>query len=188
MTKPNLRQLRAVKIVPPKKQVGWNVRTHGLARSIEYNVWKNMIRRCHNPTSIDFGRYGGRGISVCDEWIESFDQFLKDMGKRPSIEYQIERIDNSKGYGPKNCKWIHRSEQWISRRKGIFMRNAKGYFERNGKFYARIQINKKKIYLGKFDSAKEASDAFKAAQAEIYGERVNEEYIDPGPSQSRRVD
>ena len=93
--------------------------THGMTYSIEYVCWCKMKERCNNPSSKDFKYYGSRGISVCDEWNNSFEEFFSDMGKKPSKTHSIDRIDNSKGYYPNNCKWATKSEQANNTRQNL---------------------------------------------------------------------
>lgn len=90
--------------------------THGKSRSIEHRTWQRIIQRCHNPKERSYYRYGGRGITVCDRWRESFDAFLADMGERPKDKQTVERKDNSKGYSPDNCCWATYAEQNRNRR------------------------------------------------------------------------
>ena len=90
--------------------------THGMTHSPEYNVWHHMIKRCHNPTNDRFKDYGGRGITVCDEWRHDFMAFYNHVGKRPSKKLMIERVDNSKGYIPGNVIWETRQAQANNKR------------------------------------------------------------------------
>lgn len=80
------------------------------SRTPEYLVWRSMLQRCGNPNTRVFPRYGGRGISVCERWLD-FDNFISDMGPRPSPQHSIERRDNDDGYSPKNCCWATALEQ-----------------------------------------------------------------------------
>lgn len=100
--------------------------THGHAgrgrHTAEHRAWQNVINRCTNPISINWRWYGGRGITVCSHWRESFEQFLTDMGPRPD-EHSINRIDNDKGYlCPRclppigNCRWDTWDEQLRNKR------------------------------------------------------------------------
>lgn len=80
-------------------------RTHGKSKTPEYKTWCHIKSRCYNPNNKDYHRYGARGISVCDEWVHSFETFLFDMGKRPTNLHSIDRINNDKGYSKDNCRW-----------------------------------------------------------------------------------
>jgi hypothetical protein len=96
------------------------VRTHGASRTPEHMVWGTLIQRCTNPNSRKYKSYGGRGLTVCDEWKE-FSNFIRDMGPRPSPKHSIDRIDNNKGYFPSNCRWATCEQQAGNTRRNIII-------------------------------------------------------------------
>lgn len=76
----------------------------------EYAVWKRMIQRCHNPKCDKFASYGARGIRVSPEWRASFETFITDMGRRPTSEHELDRIDNNGDYKRGNVRWVTHEE------------------------------------------------------------------------------
>jgi hypothetical protein len=84
--------------------------THGLATTREYRIWTDMRRRCHQPHRPDFYKHGGRGISVCDRWRNSFEAFFADMGPCPP-KHTLDRLNNDGPYEPGNCAWRTHSQQ-----------------------------------------------------------------------------
>lgn len=92
---------------------------HGMKRTSEYNSWVSMKMRCLNPKNPSYKNYGGRGIKICDEWINSFEKFYADMGSKPTPQHSIDRIDVNGGYCFSNCKWSTAKEQSVNKRNSI---------------------------------------------------------------------
>ncbi len=95
--------------------------THGLSQSPEYLIRNAMINRCKDPKNKEFLRYGARGIKVCERWRESFENFIEDMGMRPSADHSLDRIDNSGNYEPGNVRWATRLEQGRNKRNNVMI-------------------------------------------------------------------
>ena len=84
---------------------------HGMWKTPEFKVWLSMRARCLCKTHKQYAAYGGRGISVCERWMDAFENFYADMGPRPSCQYSIDRINNDGNYEPDNCRWATRKQQ-----------------------------------------------------------------------------
>lgn len=131
---------------------------HTLSYNIFYTRWKNIQTRCSNPKHKNYKDYGGRGITVCSEWliVENFVAWCEQT----YIEgYSLDRIDNDKGYSPENCRWTTRTIQSINQRRRED--NKSGYVgvrwrEDRNKWVVRIRTGLKNEYLGQFDDLMKA--------------------------------
>ena len=104
---------------------GYQLMVHGCANKgvPEYHSWKHMRQRCYNPRNKKYAIYGGRGIKICARWND-FENFFEDMGRKPSPEYSLDRINNNGNYEPKNCRWATPKQQVRNRSisKNVFFR------------------------------------------------------------------
>jgi len=101
-------------------------KTHGLTKTKEYRTWKGIKNRCYNKNIKDYTNYGLRGISMCESWKSSFENFLSDMGKAPTPNHSIDRIDNNGNYEPSNCKWSTKIEQNNNKRTNTLIQTDWG--------------------------------------------------------------
>lgn len=86
----------------------------------EYRVWHKMLERCRNPSNKDYKDYGGRGIAVCERW-QKFENFLEDMGNRPSEKHSLDREKNHLGYSKENCRWATQTQQTRNARSNVIV-------------------------------------------------------------------
>ena len=109
--------------------------THGMTKTVIYNRWKGMISRCYQPKDPSYHNYGGRGITVCDRWRESFENFYEDMGDPPP-NHTLDREDNNGPYSPDNCKWATLKEQGRNTRNTVWV-------EYRGERVKRIELSER---------------------------------------------
>jgi hypothetical protein len=143
---------------------------HNMSTAPEYTSWCKIKSRCNNPNDTAYKYYGGRGIKMAKKWEHSFETFYEDMGKKPSREHTIDRINTNKGYYPFNCRWATKSEQSFNQRKrsdnttGI--KNLMWDKNRN-KWRAEVKFNGVKYLNKRFNNKQEAINAIKKAKAQI---------------------
>lgn len=128
-------------------------------------IYANILKRCYDETNKGYKHYGGRGIRVCDKWLEDYGAFCKDMGHRPSKQHSIDRIDNDGNYEPSNCRWATRHQQAANRRGNG---DIVGVSKRGNRWGATLTVNKKIVLNKTFSTLEEAVAARKQAEAD-YG-------------------
>jgi hypothetical protein len=136
-----------------------------------YDSWRGMKERCSNPNHKDYSIYGGKGISVCSTWVNSFETFLADMGVRPEGK-TLDRIDSNKSYSSSNCRWADQTTQCRNQNirkdntsgcRGVHFRESRGL-----KWTARISYGGKRVHLGAFENKEEAIAARKEAELKYW--------------------
>lgn len=149
---------------------------HGYRYHPLFETYRKMVSRCYNENHHSYPYYGGKGIIVCDEWLNNsgFLAFVADMGERPE-GMTLDRIDGDLGYSPENCRWATKELQNFNRkpfkekRTGIYeVKNRLGV--KTGRWGALIRNNGKVVYLGVFDTEDEAIAKRVEAELEVYGQ------------------
>ena len=153
-------------------------KTHGLSKERIHKEWRGILHRCKNPSASHYENYGGRGITVCDEWKEDFMAFYEwSMQNGYADNLTLDRKDNDKGYSPDNCRWVTHMENCHNRgvRKdsstgcaGVTIRELA-----SGKIWYRVHITTdyKRVYVGKYESLDEAIKARKEAEKKYWGKK-----------------
>jgi hypothetical protein len=136
---------------------------HGLGATRVYTIWRDIKRRTLNPKHKNYNDYGGRGITICDEWLDVQNFYNWAISNGYSDELSIDRIDNDGSYYPENCRWTTKSIQ--ARNTRIAKNNTSGYkgvsyHKRDEKYRASIYIKSKRIHLGQFLTAVEGAIAY----------------------------
>ena len=132
-------------------------------QSSEYSTWVTMRQRCSNPNYYQWERYGGRGISVCSRWDGKggFNNFIKDMGNKPTPKHSIDRIDPDGNYEPKNCRWATAKQQAIN--KTVSNKSSGGFrgvfLTQYGSYKVTVGDDYQKIYIGTYKTLEEAISA-----------------------------
>jgi hypothetical protein len=136
---------------------------HNLSSHILYTTWRNMMNRCFNNKHKAYVNYGGRGITICDEWL-NVENFINDMYPSYKSGLSIDRENNDLGYSKDNCRWTTKEVQTQNTRL-IHKHNTSGYrgvsYRKNKNDYrSSITVNKKMIHLGLFKDSLEAAKAY----------------------------
>ena len=134
------------------------VKKFGVSRHPLYSTWLGMISRCYNPSNANYGHYGGRGITVCDEWRSDpirFFEWAEGLFKKGAT---LDRINNSLGYCPVNCRYVKINVQ--NNNKRVYKNNTSGYpgvrQNYSGTFTARVKVDNKYKHIGNYPSIEEA--------------------------------
>lgn len=135
--------------------------------SPERKAWQSMFDRCRSVHDSNYRLYGARGITVCERW-EALENFIQDMGLRPSDGHSLDRIDNDRGYEPGNCRWATAAQQARNQQRhrrpdvGVIFR------KKEKKWHASLKVLGQKVHCGFFETQEEAISARKAAEQKYW--------------------
>lgn len=141
-----------------------------MTKSSIYRVWADMKNRCYNERLVGYANYGGRGISVCDQWFYSFICFYEDMAYGYSENLQLDRIDNNGNYCKENCRWATNAINSVNKRRqnGVHLAGV-SLTSKTGKYVAKMTANNHSYNIGSFESELEAHNAYLLMHKEWYG-------------------
>lgn len=149
--------------------------THGLSNTRLYSIFQNMKQRCYNPNDPKYGSYGGKGIAICQEWLDDFEVFYDwAMANGYRDDLTIDRKDNHKGYSPDNCRWITMKQ---NREKiGGKSKNSEGsradYFKERRKKTRNFSVE---VDREKFDRLEERLSKEEKTKTQWLNEKIDEE-------------
>ena len=149
-----------------------NNTTHGQTGTKLHRTWKNILTRCYNTNFIHYGYYGGRGISVCAAWRNSFESFRDwALVNGHSDDLTLDRVDVDGNYDPDNCRWVDRTAQ--SRNRRMLKHNTSGvngvsYKASINKWQVSIGVDNQRVYVGVYDTLEEAAVARKGAEIKYW--------------------
>jgi AP2 domain len=151
-----------------------------LAGTPEHRAWAAMLRRCYNKNAQNYKWYGQRGIKVAEQW-RLFENFLADMGKKPSPDYTLHRIDDDGDYAPGNCEWADKNKQARIRKLPITNTSGfRGVSPYKRKWRAAINTGGITYHLGDFDNKIEAARAYNEAAVKYHGVDAQLNVIEEG--------
>lgn len=152
--------------------------SHGLHDHPLYRIHHNIKNRCYNKKQKGYHNYGGRGITVCGRWLESFENFFDDVIRGYEKGLELDRIDNDGNYEPSNVRWVTKQQNAMNRGNTGGNSKYKGvlFNKRNSKWFSRIKVNGVSIYLGEYTNEIDAAKAYNKAAERYFGEYA---YLNP---------
>lgn len=162
-----------------KETISKRFTKHARSKSSLYKNYHGILQRCYNKDSLPYNEYGGRGITVCDRWLESFENFLEDMGERPSKTHSIDRIDVNGNYEPSNCRWATTSQQAFNKRRkssNLTGRTNVHWSEKRKHYFVTVSKEYKAHYGGSSKDLQEAIRLAEALEIKLFGEIKSDEY------------
>ena len=141
-----------------------------------YHTWQSMKQRCLNPNTEWYHRYGGRGITVCDEWLHSFETFLKDVGAKPKPNYSLDRIDVNGNYTKDNVRWVNDFVQMMNRRSHIGKYKGVSFYKIHKKYASAVYIKDKHLHIGMYLTEEEAANAYNKAVSLLF-EKTDKTFV-----------